>query len=554
MKRSIALSLALCFCLLSVFPFVACKNPAVFDPNAVGVPSVEVDTSYGKTDAEMFTERDKRVDYDAASAVRISLETNKITCDAEDVKVEGSTATILGGGTYILSGKLEGNIVVYAGDLEKPHIVLDGVDIISSSASIFVVNADKVFITLAPGSENILINDGGFAPVGNVNVDGVIYSTADLSLNGSGTLEVYSLGGHGIVSNDDLVIAGGNYEIEAVGHALKGNDSVRVCGNSTFALTAGKDGLHAENNDPAKGFVYLAGGSYTIAADGDGISASGTMQIRAGSYAITTGGGHNAVAAGSAKGLKSGGGMLLEGGSFTIDAKDDALHSDRDLVVKGGSFSVKTGDDAAHADVTLAVFGGTLDVTESYEGLEAMHVEMLGGKVTLACDDDGINAAGGNDDSGTGGDFGDDFAQNATDGSVNVAGGDLYINAAGDGIDTNGSFTMSSGRVTVCGPTQGNTAVLDYDKSAIITGGFFIGTGSHMVAQTFSTESTQGVIALSVGSQAAGTEISIKGGSVSFSYTPTLPFRIFIISTPDMVKGEEYAVTIGELSGNFAAY
>jgi hypothetical protein len=246
--------------------------------------------------------------------------------------------------------------------------------------------------------------------------------------------------------------------------------------------------------------------------------------------------------------------MLIEGGSFTLHTADDALHSDADITVKGGSLSIRTGDDACHADVTLAIFGGTVDVSASYEGLEAQHVELLGGSVTLVCDDDGINAAGGNDDSGNAGGFGGDFVHGGGNGSVNIAGGVLYMNASGDGIDANGSFTMSGGKVTICGPTQGDTAVLDFDKSAIITGGYFIGTGSQMMAQTFSEVSTQGVIALSVGNQAAGTAISLSGGNAQLSYSPILPFQILILSTPDMVKGQEYTVTIGELSAKFKAY
>lgn len=584
MKKSTALFLSLCLCLLCVFPFGACNpNPSVFDPSAVGKPSVEVDISYGKTDADMFSSRDLDRDYDASGAVRLSLATDSITCASDAVKVEGSSATILKGGTYILSGKLEGDITVFAGDLDKVHLVLDGVDIMSTSASILVMNADKVFITLAQGSENILVNAGGFVPVGDVNVDGAIFSTADLSFGGSGKLEVYSFSGHGIVSNDDLVFTGGTYTVEATGHALKGNDSIRVCGQTSFTLTADKDALHAENNDDAtRGFVYLSGGTYTAAAKGDGISASAHMQIKGGSYTLTTGGGHeygkehtdngmggpggpggpgmpmprttDTDTSVSAKGLKAGTGLLIEGGTFTLDTADDALHSDATLVVKGGTLSVKTGDDALHADVTLAIFGGTLDVTASYEGLEAEHVEMLGGSVTLVCDDDGINAAGGNDESGMGGGFGGDFGHGGGSGSVNVAGGVLYMQASGDGIDANGSFTMSGGKVTVCGPTQGDTAVLDFDKSAVITGGYFIGTGSYMMAQTFSPESTQGVIALSVGSQTAGTRLTLSGGDAAFDYTPALPFQILILSTPDMVKGEEYTVTVGELSAKFKAY
>ena len=579
MKRG--LSLILCF--LCIFSLSACQGPTPFDPNAVGSPSVDIDTSFGKPENEMFTARDLDASYDAARATRILLNGRTISCDASDVSISGANATILGGGTYILSGTLEGTITVHAGDTEKPHIILDGVDITAAGACILVLSADKVVLTLAEGSENILVNDGSFAPIGGVNVDGAIFSTADLTLNGTGALSIYSVGGHGIVSNDDLVITGGDYMIDALGHALKGNDSVRVCGEPLFSLTAEKDGVHAENNgDEARGFVYIAGGSFTANVGGDAISASAHMQITDGTFALTTGGGHEngkehesgfgggpggpggpgrpmprvASTDGtvSAKGLKAGGGLLIEGGSFTLDTADDALHSNTDVVVKGGSFAIKTGDDALHADVSLAIFGGTIDVSVSYEGLEAKHVEMLGGNVKLVCEDDGINAAGGNDGSGAGGGYDDIFNHGDSTGTVNIAGGELYMNASGDGIDANGTFTMSGGKVTICGPTEGDTAVLDYDKSAIITGGYFIGTGSQMMAQSFSRESTQGVIALSVGNQAAGTRVTLSGGAASIDYTPILPYQILVISTPDMVKGEEYTVTVGTLSGKFQAY
>ena len=585
MKKRLALFLSLCLCLSATFSFFGCQAPSAYDPNKAGEPTVEIDLSFGRVEKDMFTDRDKDSSYDAAKAVHIELCGDKILCDATDVQIDGTTATIVGGGTYILSGTLEsGGIVVWARDAEKPHLVLDGVDITSPNASILVMNADKTTITLAEGSENILIHAGSFYPVGDANVDGVIFSTSDLSLNGTGKLLIHSGLGHGIVSNDDLVIAGGEYEIEAAGHALKGNDSVRVCGTPTFSLSAGKDGVHAENNDdPSLGFVYIAGGSFTVDAEGDGISAGAHMQITGGSFSLLTGGGYengkehesgfgggpggpggpgmpmpraaSTDTAVSAKGVKAGKSLLIEGGNFTLDTADDALHTDADLVIKGGTFAIKTGDDALHADVTLAIFGGTLDVTESYEGLEAQHVEMLSGSVKLVCTDDGINAAGGNDDSGMGGGFGGDFGhgtQNST-GSVHIGGGVLYMIASGDGIDANGDFLMTGGQVTVCGPTEGDTAVLDFDKKGEIHGGIFIGTGSYMMAQSFSESSSQGVIALSVGSQAAGTPITLSAGA-GLSVTPILPFQILIISTPDMVKGESYTVTVGELSGTFRAY
>lgn len=128
----------------------------------------------------------------------------------------------------------------------------------------------------------------------------------------------------------------------------------------------------------------------------------------------------------------------------------------------------------------------------------------------------------------------------------------MYINASGDGIDANGTLLISGGYTTVCGPTQGDTAVLDYDRTGTITGGTFIGTGAYMMAQTLSS-SQQGVIALSVGNREAGTQITLKDstGNTLFSYAPEMPFAIVILSSSEMVKGETYHITVGADSGSF---
>ena len=141
-----------------------------------------------------------------------------------------------------------------------------------------------------------------------------------------------------------------------------------------------------------------------------------------------------------------------------------------------------------------------------------------------------------------------------SDGSIIISGGTIYINASGDGIDANGSLAISGGHTTVCGPISGDTAVLDYDNRASITGGTFIGTGSYMMAQSFS-ESGQGVIAISVRNQSAGTLITLtdSDGNTVFDLEPMLPFAIVILSSPDMIKGEEYTITVGSASGTFTA-
>ena len=195
-----------------------------------------------------------------------------------------------------------------------------------------------------------------------------------------------------------------------------------------------------------------------------------------------------------------------------------------------------------------------------------MHIDVQGGDIKLTASDDGLNAAGGTDQSGTtggrdgmfgggkggmGGGFG---GMSSGNGSIVISGGTLYINSSGDGLDANGTLEITGGHTTVVGPTRGDTATLDYDTSGIITGGTFIGTGASGMAQTFS-DSEQGVVAVSVGNQLAGTEIILKdaSGNTLISCTPELDFAVVILSSPDIMKGQTYTITVGSQSGDFEA-
>ena len=275
----------------------------------------------------------------------------------------------------------------------------------------------------------------------------------------------------------------------------------------------------------------------------------------------------------SMKGLKAENSMLISGGNITINAADDAIHSDASLTINGGTFVLASGDDAIHAEDTLTVTAGNIDISESYEGLEALHIDVRGGDIKLVASDDGLNAAGGTDQSGTdggrdgmfgggpggmgggrpgGGGFGG--MSGNSNGSIKVSGGNLYINSSGDGMDANGTLEISGGYTVVVGPTQGDTATLDYDKSGIITGGTFIGTGAAGMAQTFS-DSGQGVIAAGVGNQPAGTQITLRdaAGNVLLSHEPELNFAVVILSCPEMMKGETYTLAVGAHSAELEA-
>ncbi|MBQ7331440.1 MAG: carbohydrate-binding domain-containing protein [Oscillospiraceae bacterium] len=566
-----------------------------------------VDVDFSQTDADMFTERDKKAEYDASKAVTIQLNGTSATASSDSVQINGSTVIIKEEATYVISGALNGMLVVDAPDTAKLQLVLNGVDITSeTSAALYILEADKAFVTLADGTTNVLSNSGSFTAIDENNIDGAVYSKQDLTFNGTGSLTVTSPAGHGIVCKDDLVFTGGTYTVNSASHGLDANDSVRIA-EAALTIDAGKDAIHCENSeDAAKGFIYISGGTIKAEAEGDGIAASAYLHIEGGNFDLLVGGGaengskassgnyggfmgggHGGMLPGgnqgfttttttdsvSMKGLKAANSILISDGTFKIDSADDSIHSDVSLTINGGTFTIASGDDAVHAEDTLTVTAGKIDISESYEGLEALHIDVQGGDIKLVASDDGLNAAGGTDQSGTtggrdgmfgggpggmggdrpgGGGFGG--MSGNSNGSIKISGGNLYINSSGDGLDANGTLEISGGYTVVVGPTQGDTATLDYDTSGIITGGTFIGTGAYGMAQTFS-DSKQGVVAVSVSNQMAGTQITLKdkNGNTVLEHTPELNFAVVILSSPDMTKGETYTITVGTQSGEFEA-
>lgn len=556
-----------------------------------------IDVDFSQTDEDMFTDRDSKTEFDASKAVTIKLNGATATASSNSVKISGSTVTITEEATYVISGTLsDGMIVVDAPETAKLQLVFNGISITkTTSAALYIIEADKVLVTLADGTENTLANGGTFTAIDDNNVDGAVYSKQDLTFNGTGSLTVTSPAGHGIVCKDDLVFTGGTYTVNSASHGLDANDSVRIA-NASFEIDAGKDVIHCENtDDTSKGFIYISSGTVNGEAEGDGIAAGAYLQIEGGSFDLLVGGGaengskassgnyggfmgggHGGMRPGgnqsstttttdtvSMKGLKAANSILISGGTFKLDSADDSIHSDISVTINGGTFEIASGDDAVHAEETLTVTAGNFNITESYEGLEALNIKIMGGDIMLVASDDGLNAAGSTDSSGTTGGrdgmFGEGIGgmgggMSSGNGSIVISGGNLYINSSGDGLDANGTLEITGGYTVVVGPTQGDTATLDYDKSGIITGGTFIGTGASGMAQSFS-DSEQGVVAIRVGNQSAGTKIVLKdkSGQTIIEHTPELSFAVVILSSPEITKGETYSVTVGSQSGEFEA-
>ncbi|MBD5521711.1 MAG: carbohydrate-binding domain-containing protein [Lachnospiraceae bacterium] len=537
---------------------------------------------FSKSDADMFTDRDSAGDYDKENSIMIQLNGTSAVASSDSVKISGSTITITENATYIISGTLDdGMIIVNAEDTAKLQLVLDGVNINSkTSAPLYILEADKVFVTLADNTDNTLSNGGTFNSVDDSNIDSVIFSRQDITFNGSGTLNVISPAGHGIVSKDDLVITDGEYYVNCASHGIDANDSVRITGNTTITVNAGKDGIHAENNDDSSlGFVYISNGSIKIEAEDDGISAGAYMQIEGGAIDIIAGGGSKNGTKeisdsndSSMKGLKAVAPILISSGTINIDSADDAIHSNASVMINGGTFELASGDDGVHGDESLTITDGNINITDSYEGLEAQSIDIMGGDISLTAKDDGINAAGGRDSSGiTGGRdgmrgnrdsmYGDRDGMpdgkktipggrggmSSSNGTMSISGGNIYIKMGGDGLDSNGSMSVSGGTITVSGANSGDTSIIDYDSEGIISGGVFVGTGASGMAQNFSSASTQGTIMAATGSQPAGTEIKLtdSDGSVVVSHTAEREFSCMIISHSSIVNGQTYKLTAG---------
>mgnify|MGYP001213208290 CR=1 FL=1 len=568
---------AVLLCGLLVLSGCGAQNTAEDTSNTGTVSSEDMTATTVSTidTAEIFSDQDLAGTYEESGAVYVTLSDDGIAGETDGVVIDGQMVTITAEGTYIFSGTLsEGQIVVDA-DNAKVQIVFDNVDITcASSAAVYVKSAEKVFVTLAEGSQNTLRNTDEYVAIDDNNIDAVIFAKSDLTLNGTGSLTIISAEGHGIVSKDDLKIIGGTYDITAAGHALSGKDSVRIA-DGTFILTAEKDGIHAENaDDEEKGYIYIADGDFTITSDGDGMDASNIVQIEDGTLDITAGGGsanslktHESDVPGgpgggmpqngekldgesmpqmgekpdgenmpqdtttdesgtSTKGIKAGGGMYLNGGTYQIDSADDSIHSNANITIADGTYTLATGDDGVHADDALIVNGGTITVTESYEGLEGLAVTINDGTIDITASDDGINTAGE---------------------KMELNGGYIHILAGGDGVDSNGDLTINGGEIYIDGPSDNGNSAIDYGdrSSAYVNGGTLVAIGSSGMAEVMSDSSKQKVLMVKLGEQmeAGNVVLTDSEGNVIVSYTALKTYDCVIISTAEVESGATYTLT-----------
>lgn len=490
------------------------------------------------------------------------------------VVISKNVITIRTSGVYEISGKLnDGQIIVDAEDKGTVRLVLNGVEIHSSTNSpIYVKKAEKTIVSLEEGTENLL-SDGKSYVYEDSDEDepnAALFSKDDLTINGTGTLTVNGNYNNGIASKDELRITGGTINIEAIDDGLMGRDLLAVKAVN-ITITAGGDGMKSTNDkDTSKALIAIEGGTFDIEAGNDGIQAETSLLIADGDFNILSGGGspetiatnennqfpgnfsQNATSTTtteseteSTKGLKAAVELAIGGGTFDLDSLDDAVHSNNSMTITGGDFNVSTGDDAFHADTAIYIKDGDLQIAKSYEGIESNTVHIAGGNIQIHAADDGLNAGGGNDGSGM-----DMMVQteSSEETLLSINGGYLYINASGDGLDSNGNISMTDGTVIVSGPTNNGNGALDYDKSFEISGGVLIATGSAGMAMAPSEESTQNSILMSYPEvQKAGTLLHLedRDGNSIVTFAPDKDYQTVVISSPKLTKDGTYNLYSG---------
>jgi hypothetical protein len=555
--------------------------------------SEDTTTSAAQTvslDTIEYDEEDYYQEWDSDSVTYINGSGSSVQVEGGGATADGNLVTISAKGTYVISDQItDGQIIVNASEEDIVRIILNGAEISSlDSSPIYGISAEKIIVSIEDGTTNSL-TDGNEYQLADGTTDepnAALFSKSDITINGYGSLTVNGNYNNGITSKDDLIIMSGNFTINAVDDGIIGKDSV-VIKEGVFTITAGGDGIKATNDtDTGKGFVAVEGGTYHITSGTDGIQAATAITTGGGNYAIITGGGSingtnnsnsekntgswgntpasvdgtssatlNGTSSSntiddstSAKALKAGADISILGGEFTIDSKDDALHSNNNISINNGTLTITSGDDGIHADSTIDIAGGTIDIKKSYEGIESSIITVDGGTIHVVASDDGINVAGGNDSSSVSGRPGQNSFQSTGNNSLTINNGYIYVDSSGDGLDANGSLYMNGGTVIVNGPTNSGNASVDYDSEFLITGGFLISAGSSGMAQTPETQSEQASIAYTfTQAQQAGSLIHLEdeNGTTLVTFSPAKDYQWILISSPELKQSANYHLYTG---------
>lgn len=519
---------------VSASPSPTPTSTAIASPSPHPSPT---DTSYVKV-----KDHEDPADYvwDNSQIIDITLDGALITVNPYvNATVSGSKVTITAASTFRISGSLTDGQIIVNSTKGTVRLILNGVNIYCSNGpAIYIIDNKKTIIVLQAGTQNYITDGASYIlEAGTDEPNAAIFSKKDLTIYGSGSLNIDANYNDAIASKDGIIIKSGTITATSVDDGIRGKDYL-IVKDGNINLNVGGDGLKSDDDNATMGYVSIEGGVINIVSTNDAITASTDLLIANGQFTLTTGGGSNAVisANDTAKALKGSVGIVIDNGNFTINSADDAINTNGNATINGGSFAISTGDDGCHADTYLIINGGDINITKSFEGIEASVVIVNNGNIRINSSDDGINIAGETE----GGGRADPFAPPAEGQWLHIHGGYIVVNATADGIDTNGHMDMSGGVIIINGPTNNMNAAIDYGSGTFkITGGTIIAVGSSGMAQGPTAASTQYSVLVNLNSQQTPRLICLckTSGEVVFTFSATKRFQSIVFSSPQLTTG-----------------
>ena len=485
-------------------------------------------------------------------------------------------------------------------------LIIDGTVTLTDSEDASDANAEGAAIKVKSGASLSIQGDGTLNVYGKCK-NGVKGAAASSVTVKDGVNLNVQAANHGLAADGAVIVKGGTLDITAANDGIKSSpDEGDTDSAGTITVYDGDITINAQSDGiNAAGDITIYGGDFNISAQSDGIQTDSNLTISNGTFNVMTLNGYNSGSAFdsdtmSCKGLKASASddetddasntITITGGTFVLNTADDAIHSDAYIEITGGKFTIQTGDDGAHADTSLILgtSGGTVSrdpdmtISNSYEGLEAGTVYIYSGRYRVRASDDGINAAGGaNGDNGgfdPGGGGGNHFNPGgggpggrmmggfggprllaASDYSLNVMGGNVYVNADGDGLDSNGALTLTGGNIEVWGQSSGDNEPLDSDGALTVNGATVFAAGCAGMGVASPSNGSQGYTSYggtsggfggwggnssSASSVSSGALISVTNGASSV-YQANAPKAVSYVffSSPGASSG--YSISAG---------
>lgn len=439
--------------------------------------SFDVDSSFSK--AETDETYDEKITLDGESAT--------FEIGNENVTLVDGDVTISASGTYLIESAslYTKHINVTASD-GTVELLLNGVGISVSEdgfSPIYAPNGCKLTVKKIKGSLNYIF-DGRDYTNEDLAGNAAIFCKKKLNVTGKGSLTVIGNYNNGIGSKVGVTCKNGTLTIVSYNNCIKSGKLLEIgeldeetgeTEGGTFNLES-QTGQCLKSDGTEEGGITIYDGELICNAKQDGIEAELDINIYGGDIQIITDVGSTGTLSddsASSKGIKSETNITISDGTFNIDSLDDSIHSNGNITITGGTFNLATSDDGIHADDTFTLTGGTINISKSYEGIEAETLNFNGGIVNIKASDDGINAAGGSDTNKTTNPW-----ESSSTGTLNITDGYIYIDAEGDGLDSNGNIYVTGGFTVIAGPTNGGDGALDVGDN----GGYLSQSGGTLIA------------------------------------------------------------------------